>query len=492
MTQKIPDELLAQIVDLLKAQTGLFFPHKRWPDLSRGLAAAARDLGCTSAAECARLLLAAPLTREQIEILASHLTVGETYFFREKPSLAILENRILPELIRDRRNQGRRLRIWSAGCSSGEEAYTIAILLQRLIADLDNWQIHLLATDIDAQALKKAVQGLYGKWSFRDMPPEILERYFIKRERQWEIQPRLRSLVKFEYLNLAQDPYPSLVTQTNAMDLILCRNVLMYFSPKQARQVLENFGRALVEGGWLITGLTETSALRFSPLAIVNFPGATVYRKDAEISRKVKAGAACPTLPPALHPAGGNAARPGFPAQQPWPLPSPSWTPPAAAAAPTPAPEAAAAATPVQPAAPVEEMIRSARHCADQGDLAAALSWCDQAVAADRLNPAWHYLRAAILQEQEAVAEAILSLRKALYLDQDFVMGHFALGNLALRQADNRAARKHFHNVLALLEGYPPEEPLPAAEGITAGRLKEIVHSTMTMRKLSERHAAAR
>ncbi len=489
MTQKVPDELLAQIADLLLTQTGLSFPSQRWPDLARGLAAAAGDFGCAGAAECARQLLAAPLTREQIEIIASHLTVGETYFFREKPSLAVLENHILPDLIRDRRKRERRLRIWSAGCSSGEEAYTIAILLQRLIADLDNWQIHLLATDIDAQALKKAVQGHYGKWSFRDLPPEILERYFHQRERHWEIQPRLRNLVKFEYLNLAQDPYPSLVTQTNAMDLILCRNVLMYFSPKQARKVLENFGSALVEGGWLITGLTETSTLRFSTLAIVNFPAATVYRKDSGSSRQVKAEAICPTLPPARPPAGWITPRPAHavpPPSPPQPLPG---TPPAA-----PAPEAAAAAAHVQEsaAAPVPEMIRSARSCADQGDLAAALAWCDQAVAADRLNPAWHYLRAAILQEQEAVAEAMLSLRKAVYLDQDFVMGHFALGNLAMRQGDKRAARKHFHNVLALLEAYPPEEPLPAAEGITAGRLKEIVHSTMIMRKLGERHAAAR
>ncbi len=493
MTQKLADEVLARVGDLLTAQTGLFFPPKRWPDLARGLAAAARDLGCDHAAHCAQQLLSSPLTREKIEILASHLTVGETYFFREKRSLAALENHILPELIRDRRQQGRQLRIWSAGCASGEEAYTIAILLHRLLADLDSWQIHLLATDLNPQALRKAVRGRYGKWSFRDTPPEIVEQYFLRRERQFEILPRLRRLVNFEYLNLVQDPYPSLVTRTNGMDLILCRNVLMYFSAQQARRVLENLARALVEGGWLIVSLTETSILRFSPLMMVNFPEAMVYRKDSESLRKLGTGAACPTLQPVVKFTDRITVRPKIPGGRERLPAQPPRTPPAAAPRPTRKAEAAAAAPGPEPSpAQVQEMARLARNCADQGDLAAALSWCEQALKANRLNPAWHYLRAAILQEQDAVAEAILSLRKALYLDRDFVMAHFALGNLALRQADHRGARKHFDNVLALLEDQPPDEQLPESEGITAGRLKEIVLSTMTMRKLGERHAVAR
>jgi chemotaxis protein methyltransferase CheR len=485
MTRKIADDLLARVADLLTAKMGLSFPPKRWPDLARGLATAARDLGCDTAAQCARQLLASPLTREQIEILASHLTVGETYFFREKKSLAALENHILPELIRERRLQGRRLRIWSAGCASGEEAYTLAILLQRLIRDLDSWQIHLLATDLNPLVLKKAVRGHYGKWSFRDTPPEIVEKYFTRRDRGWEIQPHLKRLVNFAYLNLAEDPYPSLVTQTNAMDLILCRNVLMYFSAGHARQVVQNLARSLVEGGWLIVSLTETSILRFSPLVLVNFPEAIVYRKDSAGTRRIETGATCPTINPAVIIADKLRDQPVIP-----PIPDqPPWTPPPVPEAPPTVPATAAAES---PAAGVREMVDFARNCADQGDLAAALSWCEQALAADRLNPAWYFLRASILQEQDAVAEAVLSLRQAIYLDQDFVMAHFALGNLALRQANNRTAKKHFTNVLALLDAYHPEDPLPESAGITTGRLKEIVLSTMTMRKLGEPHAVTR
>jgi chemotaxis protein methyltransferase CheR len=266
----------------------------------------------------------------------------------------------------------------------------------------------------------------------------------------------------------------------------------MYFSPKQARKVLENLARALVEGGWLIVSPTETSILRFSPLTVVNFPEATVYRKDSEGARQPETGATHPAIQPATHFPEQLPAKPSLPVRDQLP-PGSGWPPPIVAVMPDSAPESEGGGDSGQksPAARIEEMVRFARNFADQGDLAAALSWCEEAVAADRLNPAWHYLKAAILQEQDAMTEAILSLRKAIYLDQDFIMAHFALGNLALRQADKRAARKHFHNVLALLEAIQPEEPLPESEGITAGRLKEIVHSTMTMRKLGEPHAAA-
>jgi chemotaxis protein methyltransferase CheR len=494
MTQQIPPELLSQFSDFLTAKIGLCFTPKSWPDLARGVKAAARDLGQESAEQCMRQLMLSPLTRQRIEILASHLTVGETYFFRENRSLEVLENHILPELVRARRGQGRRLRIWSAGCASGEEAYTLAILLHRLIPDIKDWRIHLLATDINAKALQKAGRGLYGKWSFRSTSPEITARYFLRRERGWEILPFLKDLVTFEYFNLVEDPYPALVSQTNAMDLILCRNVLMYFSAAQSRKVLKNLSSSLVEGGWLLVSLTETSHVRFSPLVVVNFPEATVYRKDSQASDQPEFVKTCPVFQPTSSLADQAIKPPVFPAAL-------EPAPPPASQAETPRPERppeppiVAASRPEVAGPPddrVRDMIGSARNCANLGDLAGALSWSEQALAVDRLNPAWHYLRAAILQEQDAVAEAILSLRKAVYLDQDFVMAHFALGNLALRQGNTRAAHKHFDNVLLLLDNYPPEEPLPESEGLTSARLKEIVLATIAMRKLGERKAATK
>jgi chemotaxis protein methyltransferase CheR len=124
MDKAFSDQLNMSLSDLLAAQTGLHFPAERWRDLARGIAAAAPAFGMPDAESCARWLLSAPLTRHQIEVLANHLTVGETYFFREKMSFEALEQHILPQLIRMRASE-RRLRIWSAGCCTGEEPYSV-------------------------------------------------------------------------------------------------------------------------------------------------------------------------------------------------------------------------------------------------------------------------------------------------------------------------------------------------------------------------------
>ena len=278
----LPDSLLSRLSDFLESQVGLHFPRERWRDLERGIAAASRESGYAEAEAFVRWLLSAPLTRSQIEGLASQLTVGETYFFREKISLDIIEQQILPELLHARAQTEKHVRIWSAGCCSGEEPYSIAMLLDRLIPDLEKWNLTILATDINPRFLRKAARGIYGAWSFRDAPAWLRERYFNKRkDGRYEIQPRIRRMVSFSYLNLAEDAYPSLVNGTNAMDVILCRNVLMYFAQARARQVVDKLQRSLVDGGWLITSPAETSNVQFSAFTAVEFPGAFLYRKVA-------------------------------------------------------------------------------------------------------------------------------------------------------------------------------------------------------------------
>src|SRR3989338_2422271 len=148
----LPDSMLAPLSDFLASQVGLHFPKERWRDLERGIAAAAGEAGYAEVEAYLQWLLSAPLTRTQIEGLASHLTVGETYFFREPRSLDILERQILPQLLQARVQTGKYLRIWRAGCSTGEEPYSIAMLLDRLVPDIDTWNLTILATDINQQS----------------------------------------------------------------------------------------------------------------------------------------------------------------------------------------------------------------------------------------------------------------------------------------------------------------------------------------------------
>jgi chemotaxis protein methyltransferase CheR len=502
MTAPISPTLFARLGEFVTARLGLSFPKERWRDLERGITSAAREFGFDKEESCIDWLLSSSLTRNQIEILASHLTVGETYFFREKKSFEILEQHVLPELIRSRRGGDQRLRIWSAGCATGEEPYSIAILLRKLLPDASDWNITILATDINPRFLRKASEGVYTEWSFRGVPLWIKERYFTKRkEGDFEIVANIKKMVTFYYLNLAEDPYPSLLNNTNAMDIIFCRNVLMYFAPERAKKVVRDLYRTLLDGGWLLVSPSESSHVLFSQFVSVSFPDVIVYKKDG--SKSDRAGGLLLEESPFYTPLTGVALSlpqaPGLSVEQ-----SPEILPaqmgegvmveelPGTNPAQTSYLEALRLYEQGQYAEAAEKLTAPSfndqetpgvitllvRAYANQGRLTEAQEWCEKAIAADKLDPELHYLRATILQERGVADEAIASLKRALYLSPDFVLAHFALGNLLLRQGRSRAADKHFENALTLLSGHEPEKIFPESEGMTAGRLREIIRST--------------
>lgn len=460
MQPTIPKLLLGSLSDVLAARLGLHFPVSRWDDLERGIVAAAPDFGMPDALSCANWLLSAPITQREVEILARHLTVGETYFFREKASFDVFEQHIVPAMLHAHEGAERRLRLWSAGCCTGEEAYSIAMLLDRLIPDADAWHTTVLATDINPAFLRKAADGEYGEWSFRCTPDWIKDRYFQPlRGGRFKLDERIRKRVSFSYLNLAADSYPTLSSNTNAMDVIFCRNVLMYFSAERARMVIDHFYRALVDGGWLIVSPAETSNTLFSRFTTVAFAGATLYRKDASASapRFVRTG---------FLPASGCLTEAATPAVDALPEVMPAANPPTAASHdPAPIP------------AEMAQLIGKARDCANQGRLDEAAVWCGRAIAADKLNPAHHYLMAVIQQEQGQGDAAAQSLARALYLAPHFVIAHYALGNLRRSQGRHGEARRHIANALASLRAHPPDEMLAESDGLTAGRLIEIIES---------------
>lgn len=480
MRRALPDELLSRLSELVAAQTGLYFPQERWRDLEGGIAAAARDFGLPDAESCARWLLSTVPARNQVEILASHLTVGETYFFREPRSLEVFEEQILPELLRSRHDDGRHLRIWSAACCTGEEPYSIAMILDRVIPDPKTCPVTILATDINPQFLRKAAEGVYGEWSFRGTPGWVRERYFSAKGRaRFELLPQIRNRVTFSSLNLARDIYPSLLNNTNAMDVIFCRNVLMYFSAERAREVIRNLYRSLVDGGWLIVSPAETSGALFSPFSAEQFPGVLMYRKVAGVSPGVVVER---RQPPVFLPAADamNLLMPipgtGDVAQGNWRAGPQDELPPGPEI-----PETLEdGATPAHGTGDGHVFAGTARNCANEGRLAEAVEWCDKAIVADKLNPAHYYLLGTIQQEQGQAEAAQRSLKRALYLDPGFVLAHFALGNGELLQGRPREAERHFRNTLAMLQRHPQDETVPESEGLTAEGLAAIVISVLS------------
>ena len=477
MGSDLPESLLGQFSDYLAARVGLHFPRDRWADLTRGIVLAATDLGFPDAATCVRHLLSAELTQPQIEVLASHLTIGETYFFREPRSFEILTRHVLPDLIWTRRADSRSLRIWSAACCTGEEAYSIAILLDQLIPDIADWNITLLATDINPRFLRRAAEGFYTEWSFRGVAPDIKERYFTREPGGFRIIPRIKALVTFAYHNLVEDRFPSIDSNTNAMDVVLCRNVLMYFSPDRARAVVAHLHRALRDGGWLIPSAVDGAPPLFAPLVLADIEGASLYRKRATVASPMAPVSAIqpivpqPAPPPHTEPA--ESARRGVNGFQ------------AASALHDKgrygeASEMLIGHLSAEPA-DVPAMLLLARTYANQGHLAEALQWCTKVVAADRLSAGHHYLLAVIQQEMGALADAAASLHRALFLDPQFVLAHFASANLARIEGKRPEARKHYRNTLELLKGRAPGDVLPESEGLTVERLTQIARHAAEM-----------
>ena len=475
MTAMSPTQL-SLLSDLVGRWTGLYFPADRYTELERGIVRAAKDFGYRDVDALVNLMMASELSTDQIKTLAWHLTVGETYFLRGKSTFEVLENDILPELVLARRGKEQQLRLWSAGCSGGEEAYSLAITASRLLPDIGDWNTTILATDINTRALHKAQGGVYGNWSFRDTPDWLRAQFFTAAANgDWVIGPQIKKMVTFSYLNLNLDPYPSLATNTNAMDVIFCRNVIMYFSPEVMRRVIGNLHGALREGGYLFVAPSEASQELFPQFVRQSLRGEIFFKKDTAALAEQEARKLAPRAGAAT--ATGIAERPKAKAAAPArklvavprpPAPARQWQPASAkAAAKAPADAGALAA--------------AARAAANQGRLNEALGQVEQAIAADRVEAAYHYLCATILEELARPEDAVKALTSALFLDPDLALAHFLNGNIARRAGRAAEAERHFQKTLVALETGPADEILPESEGMTAGKLAEIVKSLLEM-----------
>ena len=269
-------------------------------------------------------ILAAPTRESQSEWreLVLLLTTNETYFMRDKGQLGLLENTILPELIEQKIKLRKALgiqptlRLWSAGCSTGEEPYSLIIILNKLISDWAEWKILVLGTDINEAAIEKAKRGVYSPWSFRLVEPEVQSRYFKQRQNEWEIDFKLRESVNFNLVNLVNDNFPNIYKDIYNMDLIVCRNVFVYFEAKYTSIVLKKFAKTLRPGGYLMTGHAEVHGQITSEFKAKVFPESVVYQRcDArkneccKIAEGVAVGEANLEFEEAIKPAVGGTDR---------------------------------------------------------------------------------------------------------------------------------------------------------------------------------------
>lgn len=367
--------------------------------------------------------------------LEDAITVGETYFFRYPDHFAALRDEVLPQLIEARRDV-RSLRIWSIGCSNGAEPYSVAIIIRQLLHnEADSWRISLTGGDLSEKALSAARAARYNAWALRTMGPEDRARYFDKDGQTWVLKREFRSMVRFERQNILDLLSPTPPLEWTGFDLILCRNVLIYFSPEQAVELSEALSKRLAPDGVLFLGHAEAT-LATNPALWQAMPRAA------------------PTeFVHALQP---------LAAVQPFvyaPLPLPD-------ALPMPFPAVAL----VEPAQD-SDTIETIQELADAGAYEAAEQICARLIARSPTSARLQYYAAILRQVSDDAAGAEAALRRALYLDRSFVVAHYRLGMLMMGMGRTAEARRSLLTAARLTEALPGAEALPEGQGVSASDL---------------------
>jgi chemotaxis protein methyltransferase CheR len=473
------DPAYEAIASWLHARTGLTFGPNRCHDAEAGIRRVMTKAGIADIAACQQLLGSG---RMPLDDFITELTVGETYFFRDPGQFNFIRRELLPA-IRRRHGHDHALRAWSAGCASGEEAYSLAMLFEQEAIDQ---RTTILATDISRAALARARMASYGSWSLRGDDGSLADQYFRKKGDRFVLADRIRQRVNFEYLNLALDHYPSLASGAWGMDIILCRNVLIYFDRETVRRVMRGLIESLADGGVLITGASDPLYQEEGSHEIMVTPAGVFYRRGQ--TRQGPIVILKPT-PPA--------------APEPPPLP-------------TVAPRDEKAAIPGEReifVAPntVEDRLTKAREAAARGDHAqvvsltrrltadpAAISLHVQALAnggetidAERVAAAaatrhplvqeLHFIHAMLLIGLDRNEEAARALQRSLYLNRSLAEAHLALGSILRRLGDIAGARRAYQTGHDLAAARPPDEPVPLADGETAGRLAAAAKAQLAL-----------
>jgi chemotaxis protein methyltransferase CheR len=462
--------------------------------------------------------------------LINALTVGETYFFRNEAQINALATHVLPTLIVHKRaaaavvgpNIQPQLRIWSAGCASGEEPYSLAILLKELLPDIHNWHILILATDINQDSLVRARQACYSDWSFRETRARALRAAYFDFDaaaRRYQLRQEIRHMVTFSSLNLIEDDYPAIYNNTVSMDLILCRNVTIYFTETDTRRVVKKFYEALVDGGWLVVGHSEPSLATYRAFQTRSFPDTLLYQKTGQphpwpddwawldpangSAPDTRLSAPKIISPPAATPgpaktngaANLHPARPALPLVTPKDEAAPSSLPQLAVESLTPvevdpyetacillkggrSEEAIETLKRKLAAAPEFAPAYSllGRVYANLGRWVEARHWCESALKLDKLSAETYYVLALIYDYEHELELAIEALKRAIYLSRDEPLFHFNLATLYKKAGHTDLAQRSYRNASRILEKWPPAAIVPDTGGATARHLLEAIH----------------
>lgn len=275
------DDVL-KLRDLVYQETGMFFPDEKRYYFESRFNKRVQALSLKSFSEYVLFLKGGKDRKDELNLLMNELTINETSFFRNKPQFAALEKIILAEIAKAKEGTAlKRLKIWSAGCSSGEEVYTLAMIANELKSTmLKGWHIEIVGTDISKRVLAKAEAGIYREYAVKNMPDYYRNKYITQKGDEYHVNPELKKLIKFTHFNLNDDMAMMFM---KGFDIIFCKNVLIYFDINSKKRVIQHFFNSLVKGGYLFVGFSESLFGISDRFKLVHYPGGMVYRKIAHI-----------------------------------------------------------------------------------------------------------------------------------------------------------------------------------------------------------------
>lgn len=469
------DILFEKFMETLGKKTGL---NIRTPDrdaVAKMVLSRARKNRLSSPEEYLQLIsVDTGLSRAELRIFKGLLTSGESYFFRDKGQFDLLASRVLPEII-EKRKREKTLKVWSAGCATGEEPYSIAILLDGLMQGRPGWDIRILGTDIREDFLQTAEKGLYKDWSFRGVDAGTRRKYFLRRDNQWEIDGRIKKMVSFQPFDLTTDECQS--GDIHDMDLIICRNVFIYYNRATTASVVGRLARSLAEGGFFMTGHAELFSIASGLLKPRLFPESVVYErqtdKEAEgllLRVPQVAGMAmpgtegiCRQMPARMPEDAGKVLLKSTLAEAEGFFKKGLYR------------EAAERVAPLLKDSPnvFSALFICAEALANIGDTAGARAHLNKAIELNPLAIEPYYLLSRIAMEEGDRVSAKEALKKAVYLDPCFVAGYMELAVMHEADGDNNKAKKTRQAAMDALKAMPKDKMIPPYENATAGSIIE-------------------
>ncbi len=525
-TEVISPRLREDFVSLIAQQTGIEIRNQNYGAMGDNILKRMRELKLPNPESYYELLAAeTPESEEEWQRFVCLITNKESYFFRDKGQFKLLKQTILPELIRNNQKI-KTLRICSAGCSTGQEPYSVAILIRELIPDWDSWQIDIIGLDINRESLNQAQRAVYNTWSFRQVEEEIKQRYFKNLGGYYQLNEEIKRLVRFRQFNLVRDEMPNAEMGLKDMDLIICRNVFIYFTETAINKVVTKFYNTLKPNGYLITGHAELSNNQVKAFHTKIFPESVVYQRRGGVSaylpvslpktdtnvffsgentnvNAIQAEKTQPSKPSVIFPSATTPTVKNHTSPSP-PLPvannlmppkvtkpktiQPTTTQPTIADTPQQEELLAEARRLIQQKSyhlaekKLEAFLKQSPHHytatylmaeinANLGRYEAARKWCHTAMSIDNLQIKPYLLLAQIEEEEGNIEDAKEALKRVIYLEPDYFLAYISLANLYQSSGDVDKSRKLRNTALKILEGMPKSNRIEELDDISVEEL---------------------